>query len=197
MADVSRFEAAIARFDAANAEDPNQDVFEGKTYPKELLYAKRMTAWLEHIEPEASEALQLAARSQHIRRWEIPRDSFPKTRTGYLRWRTTLYAFHADTAADILRQVGYGDATIERVRSLLRKMRLKHDAEAQCLEDVACLVFLENYFAGFAAQQDEAKMIGIVRKTWQKMSPRGRQMALALTLPPRARDLLEKALTTA
>jgi hypothetical protein len=197
IADVTRFEAAIVRFDAANAEDPTQDVFEGKAYPKELLYARRMTAWLEHLEPDASEALRLAARSQHIRRWEIPRHTFPKTRTGYLRWRTTLYAFHADTAADILRQAGYDDHTIDRVRALLRKTQLKHDAEVQCLEDVACLVFLESYFAAFAAQQDEEKIIGIVQKTWRKMSPRGQQMALTLELPPRARDLVEKALTTA
>lgn len=197
IADMTRFEAAIARFDAANAEDPNQDVFEGMAYPKELLYARRMTAWLEHIEPGASEALRLAARSQHIRRWEIPRHTFPKTRTGYLRWRTTLYTFHADTATEILRQVGYDETTIDRVRSLLRKTRLKHDAEVQCLEDVACLVFLESYFAAFAAQQDEEKLIGIVQKTWHKMSPRGQQMAQTLTLPPQAKRLVEKALATA
>jgi Domain of unknown function (DUF4202) len=196
IADVRRFETAIARFDAANAEDPNTDVFEGMTYPKELLYARRMTDWLDQIEPDASEALRLAARSQHIRRWEIPRHRFPKTRTGYLRWRTTLYTFHADTAGEILRQVGYDEHTIDRVRSLLRKTRLKHDPEVQCLEDVACVVFLESYFAAFAAQYDEEKIIGIVGKTWQKMSPRGQQIALTLTLPPPARDLVEKALAT-
>ena len=197
IADMTRFEAVVARFDAANAEDPNQEVFEETAYPKELLYARRMTAWLDRLEPDASEALRLAARSQHIRRWDIPRHTFPKTRTGYLRWRTTLYTHHADTAADIMRQVGYDEPTTDRVRSLLRKTRLKQDAEVQCLEDVACLVFLESYFAAFAAQQDEEKIIGIVQKTWKKMSPRGQQMALTLTLPPRARDLVEKALTTA
>jgi len=187
----------MARFDAANAEDPNTDVFEGETYPKELLYARRMTAWLDQIEPDASEVLRLAARSQHIRRWAIPRHTFPKTRTGYLRWRTTLYTFHADTAGLILSQVGYDDDVIDRVRALLRKTRLKHDAEVQCLEDVACVVFLESYFAAFAARQDEEKIIDIVRKTWQKMSPRGQQVALTLNLPPPARELVEKALTTA
>jgi hypothetical protein len=197
MADVRRFEAAMARFDAANAEDPNTDVFDGTIYPKELLYARRMTVWLEQLKPDASEVLRLAARSQHIRRWMIPRHTFPKTRTGYLRWRTTLYNFHADTAADILRQVGYDDHTIDRVRALLRKARLQHDPEVQCLEDVACLVFLESYFTDFATQHDEEKIIDIVRKTWQKMSPQGRNTALTLTLPPQARGLVEKALASA
>jgi hypothetical protein len=127
----------------------------------------------------------------------IPRHTFPKTRTGYLRWRTTLYNFHADTAADILRQVGYDDHTIDRVRALLRKARLQHDPEVQCLEDVACLVFLESYFTDFATQHDEEKIIDIVRKTWQKMSPQGRNAALTLTLPPQARGLVEKALASA
>ena len=104
--DAQRFHAAIARFDAANAEDPTTEVFAGVTYPKELLYAQRMTVWLERLAPDASEALRLAARCQHIRRWTIPRRRFPMTRHGYLRWRTTLGKFHADTAAGILREVG-------------------------------------------------------------------------------------------
>ena len=192
--DASRFEAAIAQFDKANAEDPNTEVVDGTAYPKELLYAQRMTAWLDKLAPDASEALRLAARSQHIRRWELPRSDFPMDRTGYLRWRTTLYRFHADTAGQILRDVGYDAATIERVQTLLRKERLKRDPDVQCLEDVICLVFLESYLLDFAAQQDRDKLINILRRTWKKMSPRGHDAALALDLSPEVRELVAAAL---
>jgi hypothetical protein len=192
--DPSRFEAAITQFDKANAEDPHTEIVGGAAHPKELLYAQRMTAWLDKLAPDASEALRLAARSQHIRRWELPRADFPMDRTGYLRWRTTLYRFHADTAGQILRDVGYGDATIERVQTLLRKERLKRDPDVQCLEDVICLVFLESYLLDFAVQQDREKLINILRRTWKKMSPRGHAAALALDLSPEARELVEDAL---
>ena len=196
ISDSTRFETAIDRFDAANAEDPNTEEMDGVSYPKELLYAQRMTAWLDKLAPDASEPLRLAARAQHIRRWAIPRRDYPMTRTGYLKWRTTLYRFHADTAGDILREVGYDDATVGAVQSLLRKERLKRNADMQCLEDVICLVFLESYFANFAPQVDEQKVIDILRKTWRKMSPQGQSAARGLALPPAAHALLEKALAT-
>ena len=195
-AEPTRFETAIARFDAANAEDPNVEEVNGVAHPKELLYAQRMTAWLDRLAPDASEALRLAARAQHIRRWAIPRRDYPMTRTGYLRWRTTLYRFHADTAGGILREVGYDDATIAAVQSLLRKERLKRNPDMQCLEDVICLVFLESYFADFAPQVDEPKVLDILRKTWKKMAPPGQAAARDLALPPAAQALLERALAT-
>ena len=111
-ADAERFKAAIARFDAANAADPTTEIFQGTVYPKELLYAQRMTTWLDKLTPDASEVLRLAVRCQHIQRWTIPRHTYAMDRTGYLRWRTTLARFHADTAAAILRDVGYDAATI-------------------------------------------------------------------------------------
>ena len=189
-----RFDAAIVRFDAANAEDPNIEQVDGEDHPKELLYARRMTAWLEKLEPDASEMVRLAARCQHIRRWTVPRSDYPMNKEGYKAWRTGLAKFHAETAADILRDVGYDDDTIERVSALLRKKRLKLDPEVQLLEDVICLVFLENYFADFAKQHEEEKVIDIVRKTWRKMSPRGHEAALALDLPVEVLPLVEKAL---
>ena len=195
-ADPTRFRTAIARLDAANAEDPNVETVDGVAHPKELLYAQRMTAWLDKLAPNASEALRLAARAQHIRRWAIPRRDYPMTRTGYLKWRTTLYRFHADTAGDILREVGYDDVTVAAVQSLLRKERLKRNPDMQCLEDVICLVFLESYFADFAPQYDEQKVLDILRKTWKKMSARGRKAARDLALPPAAHAFLEKALAT-
>ena len=194
MTSDPRFAAALQGFDAANARDPNVTLVDGEPQPKELVYAKRMTEWLNRLEPAASEAVQLAARSQHLMRWSIPRSEFPMDRPGYLRWRTTLYDFHAEKAGEILREVGYGDATIARVQSLVRKQGIKTDPEMQLLEDVICLVFLENYFAEFAADHDEGKLIRILRRTWAKMSPRGHRAALELELPQRERALIEKAL---
>jgi hypothetical protein len=189
-----RFLAAIDRFDAANRDDPNHEVYQGQDYPRELLYAQRMSRSLERLAPDASESVRLAARSQHIRRWEIPRSQYPLDRRGYHQWRTTLYGFHAAVAGRILHEVGYDDATVRRVEDLLCKKHLKTDPEMQLLEDVICLVFLEHYVSAFARQKDEAAMITIVRKTWQKMSERGHQAALELPLSPADRALIEKAL---
>jgi hypothetical protein len=193
---TDRFAAAIDRFDAANAADPRRERDTGGAeHPQELLYARRMSEMLERLAPEASEAVRLAARCQHIRRWEIPRDSYPRTPEGYKAWRTRLMAFHADTAGAILREVGYDDATVARVQSLLRKERLKRDEETQLLEDVIGLVFLEHYLAGFVAdhsEYDEAKFADILRKTWLKMSPRGREAAVA-RIPAALRRAVERA----
>ncbi len=194
MSDTDRFQRAIALIDAANADDPNRVEHEGRERPAEVLYSERMSRWLDRIAPDASEGLRLAARAQHIRRWEIPRSSYPDGRVGYHRWRTRLLHFHAETAGELLARAGYDAATIERVQSLLRKERLKADPETQTLEDVICLVFLEDYFADFAGKHDEEKIVGILRKTWKKMSPRGHEEALRLELPARARALVEKAL---
>jgi len=193
-ADSERFTKAILRFDAANAEDPETEVVEGESYPRELLYAQRMSTWLERYAPDASEALRLAVRCQHIRRWVIPRRDYPMDRRGYLQWRTTLAKFHAETAAEILRQVGYEEGMIARVQSMLRKEGLTRDPEVQCLEDVICLVFLENYCADFARQHETAKALGVLRKTWSKMSARGQEVARASVLPPEVQRLIEAAL---
>ena len=192
--DQTRFDDALARFDQANAEDPNHELIGDTPQPKELVYAQRMTAWLDRLAPNASEPLRLAARCQHIRRWVIARSEFPPGREGYRRWRTTLAAYHAQTAGAILRKAGYGDATVARVEALVRKVRLKADADTQTLEDVICLVFLEHYLPAFATQHDDAKLVDILRKTWRKMSERGRSAALQLDLAPEIRTLVEKAI---
>jgi hypothetical protein len=154
-----------------------------------------MTEALDRLEPDASEALRLAVRAQHISRWSIPRDSFPPGRKGYRAWRTRLMDHHADVAGEILHEAGYGEAMIGRVGELLRKKGLKRDPEVQTLEDVACLVFLEHYFDDFAAQHDDQKVIQILRKTWSKMSERGREAALGLDLSPRGAALVARALS--
>jgi hypothetical protein len=196
IADRKRFDATLAAFDAANAEDPNRD--EGR--PKELLYAQRMSAMLARFAPEASEVVRLAVRAQHIQRWKTPRASYPMDRQGYLQWRTGLYKFHAETAGRIMRETGYDEATIERVQAAVGKKALKVNPDTQLLEDVTDLVFLEHYLAGFAAQHpdyDEAKWIEIIRKTWQKMSKEARDFVLAgkVGLPETAKPLILKAVS--
>lgn len=194
-----RYQATIAAFDRANAEDPNKEVFEGITYPKELLYAQRMSQMQERYAPEASEAVKLAVRAQHIQRWKIPRSDYPMDRQGYLQWRTGLYTFHAETAGRIMHEAGYDDAMIARVKSIVSKKGLKINAETQLMEDVVDLVFIEHYMTGFASQHqeyDEAKWIEIIRKTWQKMSARAHEFVLAgkIKLPEALAPLVLKAI---
>ena len=196
MPPSEQFDRAIERFDAANREDPNLEVADGVEQPKELLYARRMTACLDRFGPDAPEAVRLAARCQHIRRWTIPRTDYPEGRNGYRRWRTALARFHASTAAAILREVGYDDATVARVESLLRKERFKTDPDVQLLEDVICLVFLEHYLSDFAPKHDEEKLLEVLRKTWPKMSDDGRRAALALDLAPDLRALVARAIAS-
>ncbi len=197
MTQDARFRAAIERMDAFNRADPNRETVAGQDYPKELLYAERMTAWLARLAPEASEALRLAARSQHIGRWTLPRSNYPMERRGYHQWRTELARFHARTAREIMLEAGYDEAIIARVENLLKKTNLKNDPEAQLLEDTACLVFLKHYFSAFAQKHDEQKLIEILQKTWKKMSAQAQQMALTLTLADADRALIEKALSAA
>ncbi len=192
-AEPTRLREALARFDEANAADPNRELVDGAEQPRELVYARRMTATLDSFAPEAPEAVRLAVRCQHIRRWTVPRDTYPEGRDGYRRWRTDLARFHAEAAAEILRAVGYGEDTVARVGALLRKERLKADPEVQLLEDVACLVFLRYYLPAFAERHADAKLADILAKTWRKMSAQGRTAALALDLEPRLRALVSKA----
>ena len=192
------YQAALAAFDQANAEDPNKEMADGKEYPKELLYAQRMGEMQERYAPEASEAVKLAVRAQHIQRWKIPRSNYPMDRIGYLKWRTGLYKFHDETAGRIMQETGYDDAMITRVKTIVSKKGLKVNPGTQLMEDVADLVFIEHYMAGFAAQHpeyDEAKWIQIIRKTWQKMSPRAHEFALAgnIRLPEALVPLILKA----
>ncbi len=195
LPDPTRFAAALAAFDAANAEDPHQETdAAGHSWPKEVLYAHRMSARLAQVAPAAPEAVQLAARCQHIRRWVIPRQNFPMTRPGYHQWRNTLKQYHAELAGRLLAEVGYEAGLIARVQELVQKLRLKDDPEVQLLEDVICLVFLEHYFLPFAAQHPEEKVIEIVQKTWPKMTARGQALALQLPLTPEALALVSKVL---
>lgn len=196
MSTSDRLEDSLRLIDEANNADPKLEVADGEKIPAALLYGRRMSAWVERLKPEASDALRIAARAQHIRRWEVPRDTFPMDRAGYHRWRTGLYTFHGDRAAEIMRETGYDDETIDRVRFILLKKKLKTDPEVQTLEDAAALVFLEHHLAEFAAREDmtEEKLIDILQKTWAKMSDHGREAALGLELAPELEKLLQRAL---
>lgn len=195
IANQARFNQAIAAFDALNAQDPNRDSADGDTHPKELLYAERMSAMLARYALDASEALQLAARCQHIQRWKIARASYPMTRAGYHQWRRDLRDYHAQTAQAVLKEAGYDDKTIARVASLIRKQDLHSDSDMQTLEDVVVLVFLESYLQQFVddhGDYDQAKFADILRKTLRKMSNKGRCAALnTISLPPALAPLLQ------
>ena len=193
--DSGRFAAALRRFDEGNAQDPNSEIVGGKRRPRELVYAEWLTHWVLRLCPDASEPLRLAARCQHLCRWMLPRDSYPKTRAGYLQWREALKKFHAQKAGEILREVGCDPATIERVQELNLKKGFPQDAEGRVLEDALCLVFLEHQFEELAGKIPEDKMLEVVRKTWNKMTPPGRAAALGLSYTAKAKALLERALS--
>ena len=191
---MNRLEQTLAEFDAFNSQDPNIEIVDGKETPKELIYSQRMTKQLHKFLPNASEALQLAVRSQHICRWKIPRSDYPMDRQGYKKWRLDLAVFHGETAGEIMAENGYDEQFVQRVKDLLLKRSLKRDDEVQALEDVVCLVFLEFYLDDFATKHDEAKLIDIIQKTWNKMSEAGHAAALKLTLSNAMLGLVTKAL---
>jgi len=191
-----RFSRAMALFDAANANDPNMD--EGQ--PKELLYGQRMSDMIGRFAPAASEAAQLAVRAQHIQRWTVPRNTYPMTKEGYHAWRTGLYTFHANTAGELMRQAGYDDAMIERVKKAVGKRGIKVNPDTQLLEDIANLVFIEHYMQPFALskpQYDEAKWMEIIRRTWGKMSKNAQAFALSgrIRLPEPLVPLITRAIS--
>ncbi len=192
--ETDRFRDAIRRIDAANADDPNTLIVDGASRPKELTHAEMLSAWVRRLRPEASEPLLLAARAHHIRRWTIPREDYPAGRSGYLRWRTALQAMHAEEAGRILGEAGYGVDEIARVRHLVRKFNLQRDPEVQALEDGLCLVFLETQLADLRAQHPVDKIADIIQKTWRKMSPAARDLALDLELAGDDRAAIEHAL---
>lgn len=196
MTSNERFQKVISLIDKANIQDPNKEVLEGKEYSMEMIYSNRMTSWLDRLDSDASEQLQIATRAQHIERWKIPRGKYPLDRDGYRKWRNELMQFHAEKAGDIMLEAGYDENSISRVKSLIKKERFKTDSESQMLEDVVCLVFLENYFSDFSKEHmdDNEKINRIIKKTWNKMSDKGRELAQEIDLPSEAKSLILKAL---
>ncbi len=190
----SRFLKAVTLIDAANASDPDWETWQGKPYPKTYLYGLRMTDWLLQLEPKPPETAFLAARAQHICRWLVPRGQYPRDRKGYLQWRTFLYRLHAEKSAQILQLAGYDFVAIKQVKQILMKRGMNRDPQVQLVEDAACLVFLQYYFAHFGRQYEEKKIIEIVRKTWKKMSDNARKHALNLDLEKECLIIIGKAI---
>ncbi len=189
------YELALCSIDEAHANDPTLITIDGKAQPYELHYSKKMSKYLDRRCPDASATLRLATRAQHLRRWEVPRDSFSMDRKGYLSWRTHLKKRQAELAHQICLNSGYTEEDANRVAALIRKENLKKDDETQVLEDVACLVFLDDQFEEFEKQHDEEKIVSILRKTWGKMSHRGHELASEISMSDRAKSLVAKALS--
>ena len=192
--DRDRFEEAIRRFDEENARDPNIEVVKGDPQPRELIYSRWLTEWVLKLCPAAGEGLRLAARCQHLSRWQSPRDSYPMTRAGYLQWRAELKKFHAQKSGEILHAVGYDDKMIRRVEELNLKTNFPQDPESCVLEDALCLVFLERQFADLARKTADEKMINALQKSWKKMTPAAHAQALMIHFGPHEKGLIERAL---
>ncbi len=193
MADEKKMGMAFALFDAYNSNDIHKDRIEDKVFPKEFLYAVRMTQKLNHYAPAAAEPVRLAARCQHIGRWEIPRESYSPDKKGYLQWRSQLALHHAKIADDILTECHYDQGTIDSVKFLLQKKQLQHNPETQLLEDVICLVFIEFYLADFADQHPDEKVIDILKKTLKKMTPKAIETAVKIPVSNAVKKLIENA----
>lgn len=191
---AARFAAASRRFDEENSRDPNRETDAGVAHPRELLYARRLTDWVLKLAPDASEELRLAARCQHLCRWQSPRGDYPMTRPGYLQWRAELKKFHAQKSGEILREVGYPEEVVARVQALNLKKNFPADPDSRVLEDALCLVFLEFQFADLAAKTEPDKVVNALQKSWKKMSPAGQAAALKLAFAPRETALLQQAL---
>ncbi len=194
----AKFQAVIAEIDAANAGDPRQVVVGTTSRPHELVYADRMSECLLDLYPDASEDLRIAARAQHIRRWEIARSGYPLGRTGYNAWRAACREHHAALASAIMARQGYPVGQIAHVAKIIRKEDLKQDRESQALENAVAVVFAKHYLSDFVATHedyDDDKLVGILRKTLRKLDAIGHTAIRALPMPPGLRRIVEIALS--
>ena len=201
----NQLERVLSAIDNINQQDSNVTVFNNEKHPKELIYGQRMTTCLMQYWPKANELLQIAVRAQHIKRWHLKRSDFAPGKAGYYQWRIALGKFHGELAASLMVEQGYSELEAKQVASIICKENLRDkddtqlNADSQTLEDVACLVFLTYYFDEFATnyiqQDNEAKIIRIVKLTWGKMSEEAHNIALQLTLPDHLADIVKKALS--
>lgn len=178
----------ITLIDQANSQDPNTEIYNAQSLPKESLYATRMSEMLARFNPNADELMQIAVRGQHIERWQSPRSNFAMNKQGYHQWRSALYIFHASRVIELMQQVGFNEAQQQRVYAAVAKQDIKRNPDSQLVEDIASLVFIEHYMLAFTSTKpdyDEQKWLGIIRRTWQKMSVEARDFVLAgnVTLP--------------
>lgn len=191
---TAQLRQALDRIDEINRADPHKIRIRSESRPKELTHAAMVSAWIERLRPDPDDALRLAARGHHVRRWAIPRGEYPQGRRGYLRWRRELHDLHAATLGEVMTEAGYDAAVIERAQDLVRKRNLRRDPDAQALEDALCLVFLETQLGEFRTRQPDDRMAKILRKTWDKMSAEARALAVELDLAPDDRRFLQRVL---
>ncbi len=170
MRGLSRYDTAVAAIDAANAQDPNSIDVRGAVQPLALAHGRLAVGWVQRLRPDAPETVLVAARAHHLRRWEVPRASYPDERPGYLRWRRDQKTRHAADVAAILGPSGYDDAEIARVQALIKRDGLGSDPDTQLVEDAACLVFVETQLVSTAATLEPERMVTVLQKTAQKMS---------------------------
>lgn len=192
MAD--RLQAALDAIDAANADDPNHVEVRGVSRPKELAHAELMSEWVSKLDPDASDALRLAARAHHLRRWELPRSDYPDGKAGYHRWRREQQKRHAEEVGRILLAQGYDEPDIARVQAIIRKQGLGRDPEVQVFEDALCLVFIETQFRELADRLGDEKLVDVTRKTLAKMSDAGIARVGEFSLSDEDLALVERAL---
>ena len=186
-----RYDAAVAAIDAANADDPTVVEVRGQRIALALVHGQLAAEWIEKLVDEPDETLTLAARAHHLRRWELPRDSYPLGRAGYLRWRRDQKARHAKDVAAILESCGYEPSEIEAVQRLIRRESVDG---AQAVEDAACLVFIETQLASIAERMDHDLLVEVIRKTARKMSARGLELVASIPLGDAEKTLLTLAL---
>jgi hypothetical protein len=168
---IGALEAVFAAVDRANGEDPNRIDFDGGQWPLAELQGLRATHWLERLAPDAADAVWIAARAHHLRRWTVARLDFPEGRAGYHRWKRAVKEVHAEALAGVTEGLGLPEDVLARAQDLVRRKGLGTDPETQLIEDVACLVFLETQYEPLIDKIGREKVVDAVRKTVVKMSP--------------------------
>ena len=191
--DDAKFQRALSLFDDYNRLDPNQVEWKGERQPQEWLHARFLDEWVARLAPDAGVPLRLAARCQHVGRWEIPRNTYPAGRSGYLQWRNALKQHHADIAGRLITDAGHDREMVDAVLRIVQKQGIKSDPEVQCMENALCLVFLEHQYDDFCRRYPD-KVVSVLRRTWNKMDDAGRAAAQGLALSAEGRRHLLAAL---
>ncbi len=193
---MSKLNLAFKLFDGYNSQDPRSFTWNAISYPQEYFFAVQLHEWVLKLNPDAGEELLLASRSQHIGRWEIPRDSYADGREPYLKWRKDLALHHAAVTARLMQEAGYNARQVERVSQIILKKRIKIDADVQTMENGLCLVFLEFQYEEFRKkyEHDPEKIINILRKSLLKMDAHGHSFALKLSYTNKGFGLIKQAL---
>lgn len=198
-AEKDRLERTIEKIDEYNRQDPNTVMEDGEERPWELVHSEAMTRWIEKLDPNPSDELRIAARSQHICRWKIPRDEYPKNKKGYYRWRNRLKEYHAELTGEIMEEMGYDEDTIEQVQKInLKEGAYRSDAErdVQNIEDALSLTFMEYRLESFYKNEEysDEKVVDILKKTMKKMSEQGIAKAKTLSFAPEIEDIVGRAI---